>query len=86
MDAYAQEGVREDLVDTTMEKKARLILNAKTLEEVDRAADPAQASLYRRRVDRRSTLRSGRRTGYLVPDFPQGPAYPRWAAKIPFSI
>ena len=40
----------------------------------------------RRRVDRRSTLRSGRRTGYLVPDFPQGPAYPRWAAKIPFSI
>ncbi len=40
MDAYAQEGVREDLVDTTMEKKARLILNAKTLEEVDRAADP----------------------------------------------
>lgn len=38
--AYAKEGIREDLVDTIMEKKTNLILNAKTLEEVDRAANP----------------------------------------------
>ncbi len=39
-DAYAKEGIREDLVDTIMEKKTALILDAKTLAEVDRAANP----------------------------------------------
>ena len=37
-DAYAKAGIREDLVDTIMEKKTNLILSAKTIEEVDRAA------------------------------------------------
>ena len=37
-DAYAREGIREDLVNTVMEKKIDLILNAQTVQEVRRAA------------------------------------------------
>ena len=39
-DSYANDGIREDLVDTIMEKKTALILDAKTVADVEKAANP----------------------------------------------
>ena len=66
-DAYAREGIREDLVNTVMEKKIDLILNAQTVQEVRRAASLPKPRFTGAEWGRRPIHRAGRRTDPLVP-------------------